>query len=231
MEALGRHLVAAVPGRKQPPRPIQKLLGPSFGLLVRMLFRQKPDVAYQVSPTILGLDPKVPGERTVGREVVEVQIAGELRPDQLFQHFPRTRRGNVKDAERRRRDAPNPVLLAVVFDACLVAAKLFLLAESLRSVRRKRPPAMRRSSPCKAWPGSRARRDLQHVFHPRFDGRITAVADRLEPTDRCQQPRPEDRTFQFGAGGNVEVGHRHPGRRPVDIRSHGPEFPAVRCAG
>ena len=40
MEALGRHFVAAVPGRKQPPRPIQKLLGPSLGLLVQMLFQK-----------------------------------------------------------------------------------------------------------------------------------------------------------------------------------------------
>ena len=30
MKTLGRHLAAAVPGRKQPPRSIQKLLGPSF---------------------------------------------------------------------------------------------------------------------------------------------------------------------------------------------------------
>jgi hypothetical protein len=54
---VGRHLVAAVPGRKQPPRPIQKLLGPSFGLFVRM-FLQEPNVADQMGPTILGFDPK-----------------------------------------------------------------------------------------------------------------------------------------------------------------------------
>ena len=61
METFGRHLVAAVPGRKQPPRPIEQLLRPSLRFLVWMLF-QEPDVAYQVSPTVLGLDRKVPSE-------------------------------------------------------------------------------------------------------------------------------------------------------------------------
>ena len=61
-----RYLDAAMPGRKQPPRSIQELFGPNFGGLVRMFFFQEPDVAYQVRPTVLGFDPIVPGERTVG---------------------------------------------------------------------------------------------------------------------------------------------------------------------
>ncbi len=32
-----------------------------------------------------------------------------------------------------------------------------------------------------------------------------AVPHRLEPTDRCQEPRPEDRAVQFGAVGDVEL--------------------------
>ena len=74
MKTLCRHLVAAVPGRKQLPRAIQKLLGPSLCFLVRMLSLES-NVTYQVSPVILGLEPKVPGERAVGREIIEVQIA------------------------------------------------------------------------------------------------------------------------------------------------------------
>ena len=72
----------------------------------------------------------------------------------------------MKDAERGRRDAPDPVLLAVVFDAGLVAAKLLL-------------PRDRRleffvgiferigDRPCAEF-GELAARDrhLQDIFHP-----------------------------------------------------------------
>ncbi len=66
MESFVGRLVAAVPSRKQPPRSIQKLYGPSFRCLVRMFFAQEPDVAYQMCPTVQGLDPIVPSEGAVG---------------------------------------------------------------------------------------------------------------------------------------------------------------------
>ena len=89
MKTLGRHLVAAVPGRKHPPRPIQKPLGPRFGSFIRMLF-EEPDITYQMRPTVLGFDPIVPRKGTVGREIVEIQITLEFATDELFQHFTRT---------------------------------------------------------------------------------------------------------------------------------------------
>ena len=60
------------------------------------------------------------------REIIKIQVAAELRPDELFQHLARTRFRNVEDTESRRRDAPDPVFLAVVFDAGLIAAELLL---------------------------------------------------------------------------------------------------------
>ena len=61
-----------------------------------------------LGPAVLGLDPIIPGEGTVGRKVVEVQIARKLRTDQLLKYLARARRSKVKNAERRGRDAPYP---------------------------------------------------------------------------------------------------------------------------
>ena len=119
-----------MPGRKQPPRTIQKPLGPGFGFFVGMP-GQEPDIAYQVGPAVLGLDPIVPGKRAVGRKVIEIQITGELRPNQIFQYFTRTRGGDVKNAERGRRDASYPVLFAVLFETRFIAAELFLAGNCL----------------------------------------------------------------------------------------------------
>ena len=57
--------LAAVPGRKQPPRPIKQLFGPGPRFFARM-FQQKTDVTNQVSPTVLSFDVEVPRERTIG---------------------------------------------------------------------------------------------------------------------------------------------------------------------
>ena len=76
----------------------------------------------------------------------------------------------MENAESRSRDAPYPVSLAGVFDTCLVAAKLLLswncFGQLVISTRERL--------------GNRARaelgeittrnRNLQNVFHPRFDG-------------------------------------------------------------
>jgi len=169
-----------------------------------MLF-QEPDIADQVCPAVLGFDPEVPCERAVGRKVVEVQIACKLRTDQLLQDFARTRGGDVKQAERGRRDAPNPVPFAVVFAACLVAAQLFLPGDRLGQF--AVGIGQRCGDRARAELGQVATRDrhLQNVFHPRFEGRVAAMADRFEPADHCQEPGSEDRPFQLGAIGDVDV--------------------------
>jgi len=79
-------------------------------------------------PTILSLDVKVPGERAIGREVVEVQETLEVCADQLFEHRPRTTAGNVKQSEQRGRDTPNPMLFAVVLETCFVAVRVWSCA-------------------------------------------------------------------------------------------------------
>src|SRR3954452_6407730 len=86
-----------VPGPEQPPRSIQELLGPDVCVAVWVLFLQEPDVADQMRPTVLGFDPIGPGEGTVGGEIIEVQITGELGPHQRFQDFSRPCGGDVKD--------------------------------------------------------------------------------------------------------------------------------------
>jgi hypothetical protein len=72
-----------VPDRKQPPHSIPKLRGPGVRLLVRML-PQKPDVADPMYPAERSFDREIPGERAVGREVIEVQAALKFRADQLW---------------------------------------------------------------------------------------------------------------------------------------------------
>ena len=47
--------------------------------------------------------------------------------NQLLEHRPRTTAGKVKQREQRGRDAPDPMLVAVVLEAGFVAAKLRLL--------------------------------------------------------------------------------------------------------
>ena len=75
-----------MPCLKQPPRTILQLFGPDFCVLVRELF-QEPDVAYQMSPAVLGHNPEVPRERAVGREVIEIQIAREFLTDKFVGRF------------------------------------------------------------------------------------------------------------------------------------------------
>ena len=73
-----------------------------------------------------GFDAVVPGERAVGREVIKVQVASEFLHHQLLQHSPRASGVNVKNAEGGGGNAPDPVLLAIVFKAGFVAAQLIL---------------------------------------------------------------------------------------------------------
>ena len=80
-----------------------------------------------MSPTILGFDVKVPRERAIRRKVVAIQMPFEGIADQLFENFARSRRRDMEQSEAGCGDAPDPVLLAFVLDASLVAAKLRLL--------------------------------------------------------------------------------------------------------
>ena len=75
----------------------------------------------------------------------------------------------MKDTERGRRDAPDPMLFAVVFDARLVAAKLFLSWDCCSQFVVGRFERLGNRS--RAELRQIAARDghLQHVFHPRFD--------------------------------------------------------------
>lgn len=84
-KALGGHRVAAMPGRKQPPRSLQQLLSPRLRLWV-WVGLQEPDGADQGCPAILGLDPKVPRKRAGSRAISAVHITDEFVAAQLFQH-------------------------------------------------------------------------------------------------------------------------------------------------
>ena len=115
------------------------------------------------------------------------------------------RLSDVKDAERGGGDAPDPVLLAVVFDACFVAAKLFLLwnrcGEFVVGIAQRSGDRTRAQFRQVAT----GHGDLQHIFHPGFQRRVAQVAHRLQPAYRGQQSRPEDGPLQLRRIGRVEV--------------------------
>ena len=56
------HLIAAMPGRKHPPRPIEQALGPCVAFSCQDVFARNRMSRIKMRPTVLGFDVEVPGE-------------------------------------------------------------------------------------------------------------------------------------------------------------------------
>ncbi len=92
----------------------------------------------------------------------------------------------MKHREDGRRDAPDPVLPAVVFETRFIAAELFLLRDCIFQLLVTLVERIRNQSRAELGQIASRNRHLQHVLHVRFDRGIAAMSSGFQPPDQRQ---------------------------------------------
>src|SRR3989339_1499809 len=132
-ETFGCEYIAAMQGTKELFEPLEKLISPINKRLCRM-FGKESNLSNQMCHTILNNSIRQTSELAIAAPVITADNAVKLFCEQIEQYPAAAGFINMKERIVRSLKTPRPVLLALVFMACLVNAKIRLVRQTCRQL-------------------------------------------------------------------------------------------------